>query len=114
MTNMYFLAGIAVGAIATMIFWVCSERNLKFLYDFKFREDQKCRIKEIINQYYTPENCDICNRYKEVHKDTALEPPFKNSSARKDNKALKEARESNKHMFEEMEIIIQEEKLSWG
>ena len=109
MTSIYFIAGIAVGILATMIFWVRSERNLKFVYGFKFREEQKCRIKEIINQYYTPENCDICNRYKEVHKDTVLEPPFKNCSARKDIKALREAMETNETMFKEMEKIIQEE-----
>ena len=110
MVEVYFIVGIAVGVLVTMIFWVRSERNLKFVYDFKFREDQKCMIKEIINLYYTPENCDICHRYIEVHKDTVLEPPFKNCSARKDIKALKEASKSNERMFKEMEKVIQKEK----
>ena len=93
MTNMYFLAGIAVGAIATMIFWVCSERNLKFLYDFKFREDQKCRIKEIINQFYNPEICDICNRYGGIQGGTDFTPPFKSCIGRKDLEYIKKAQE---------------------
>lgn len=109
MTGLYFLLGIATGVIATMIFWVRSERNLKFVYDFTFTEDQKSMIKEIINLYYCPDNCDICNRYREAYKEIILEPPFKNCSARRDIKALKEARESNEQMFEEMEKIIQKE-----
>ena len=102
----YFIFGVAAGVVATMIFWVYSERNLKFVHDFTFTENQKNWIKEVIDLYYNPDNCDICNRYKEVHKESILEPPFKNCSARKDIKALKEARESNEQMFEEMEKII--------
>jgi hypothetical protein len=108
MESEYFIIGIAVGVIATMLFWVRSEKNLKLVFEFTFTEEQKCKIKEIINQYYTPENCDICDRYKKVHKETFLEPPFKNCSARKDIKALKEAEESNEEMFKEIEKIIQE------
>ena len=107
---MYFLGGLAIGVLATMVFWVYSERKLKFVHEFTFTENQKDMVKEIIDLYYTPENCDICNRYKEVHKDTVLEPPFKNCAARKDIKALKKARETNELMFEEMEKIIQKEK----
>lgn len=106
-TTMCFILGVAVGAIPTMIFWVYSERNLKLVDNFTFTEKQKSIIKEIIDLYYCPDNCDICNRYKEVHKEIILEPPFKNCSARKDIKALKEARESNEQMFEEIEKIIQ-------
>lgn len=103
-----FIIGAGIGVIATMLFWVRSEKNLKLVFEFTFTEEQKRRIKEIINLYYTPENCDICDRYKKVHKETFLEPPFKNCSARKDIKALKEAEESNEKMFKEMEKIIQE------
>ncbi len=103
---MYFFIGLLVGVLATMVFWVYSERKLKFVHEFTFTENQKCMVEEIINLYYTPEICDICNRYKEVHKDTVLEPPFKNCAVRKDIKALKEARKSNKLMFEEIEKII--------
>lgn len=105
-TMMYFIIGVAVGAIPTMIFWYRSGIGLKLVDNFTFTEKQKNWIKEVINLYYNPDNCDICNRYKEVHKERILEPPFKNCSARKDIKALKEARESNEQMFEEMEKII--------
>ena len=102
----YFISGVALGAILILIFWLRCDKKLKLVDDFSFTEDQKCMIKEIINLYYNPDNCDICNRYREVHKETILEPPFKNCSARKDIKALKEARESNEKMFEEIEKII--------
>lgn len=107
MAMMYFIFGVAAGAIPIMILWYRSDKKLKLVDDFTFTEKQKFMIKEIINQYYSPDNCDICNRYKEVHKEIILEPPFKNCSARKDIKALKEARESNEEMFYEIEKIIQ-------
>ena len=104
---MYFVFGVAVGAIPIMIFWYRSGIGLKLVDNFTFTEDQKSMIKEIIDLYYCPDNCDICNRYKEVHKEVILEPPFKNCSARKDIKALKKTRESNEQMFYEIEKIIQ-------
>ena len=110
MTSLYFFVGFLVGVLATMVFWVYSERKLKFVHEFTFTENQRYMVKEIINQYYTPENCDICNRYKEVHNDTVIDPPFKNCAARKDTKALKEARETNELMFKEMEKVIQTEE----
>ena len=105
-TEMYFVVGVALGAILVMIFWFRCDKDLKLVDNFTFTEDQKCMIKEIINLYYNPDNCDICSRYREIYKETILEPPFKNCSARKDIKALKEARESNEQMFEEIEKII--------
>lgn len=104
--TMYFIFGVALGAIPTMIFWYRSEIGLKLVDNFTFTENQKNWIKEVIDLYYNPDNCDICNRYMEAHKERILESPFKNCSARKDIKALKEARESNEQMFEEMEKII--------
>ncbi|MBE6274020.1 MAG: hypothetical protein E7097_09100 [Bacteroides sp.] len=105
-TTMYFIFGVTIGAIPIMILWYRCDKDLKLVDNFTFTEKQKSIIKEIINLYYVPEDCDICNRYKEVHKEIILEPPFKNCSARKDIKALKEARESNEQMFEEIEKII--------
>ena len=105
-TMMYFILGVTLGVITIMILWYRSDKDLKLVDNFTFTEKQKSIIKEIINLYYVPDDCDICNRYKEVHKEIILEPPFKNCSARKDIKALKEAREPNEQMFEEIEKII--------
>ena len=84
-TTMYFIFGVTLGAIPIMILWYRCDKDLKLVDNFTFTEKQKSIIKEIINLYYVPEDCDICNRY---------------------NKALKEARESNEQMFEEIEKII--------
>lgn len=84
------------------------EKDTEQVYYFTFTEEQRDRIKGIINQYYHPESCDICNRFVGLYGTTILEPPFKNCTGRKDYEAMKEARESNNRMFEEIEKIINE------
>ena len=84
------------------------EKHMEQIYYFTFTEEQRGRIKRIINQYYHPESCDICNRYVEVHGTPTLNPPFVDCIGRKDYEALREARESNNQMFEEIEKIINE------
>lgn len=109
--------GITLGLIIAMGLLIQSEievrkknkeKETEQVYYFTFTEEQRNRIKLIINQYYNPESCDICNRYLDFHEIKTQQPPFKNCSGRKDFEALKEARESNNRMFEEIEKIINE------
>lgn len=109
--------GVTLGLIISIGLWIQSEIELrkkskeedigKVCY-FTFTEEQRSRIKIIINQYYNPKSCDICHRYVEIHEAKTLQPPFKNCTGRKDLGALKEAEESNNRMFEEIEKIINE------
>lgn len=114
-----YLAAFAVTLvlIIAIVLYIQSEIELRKkskeeiseqIYYFTFTEEQRVRIKKIINQYYHPEACDICNRFVGLHGTTILEPPFKNCTGRKDYEAMKEARESNNQMFEEIEKIINE------
>jgi len=109
--------GVTLGLIISVGLWIQSEIELRKkskeedteqVCYFTFTEEQRSRIKILINQYYNPESCDICNQYVEIHGAKTLQPPFKNCSGRKDFEVLKEAEESNNRMFEEIEKIINE------
>lgn len=114
--NLAVLFTVAIVPLIAFVIWVQSEIELRKkskeeetepIY-FTFTEEQRNRIKRIINEYYNPESCDICNRYVETHGDTFLIPPFRNCTGQRNFEAMKEARESNNRMFEEIEEIINE------
>ena len=100
---MYIAAiGLTLLAIIVFVLLVQSEIEIRkkkkdeiidTTYYFTFTEEQKCRIKKIINQFYNPEICDICNRYGGIQGGTDFTPPFKSCIGRKDLEYIKKAQE---------------------
>ena len=75
---------------------------------FTFTEEQKKRMKRIINQHYIQEWRDTCNHYLGCSGGTTLGPPCSNCNGGDNYVADKQTKESNNLMFKEIEKIINE------
>ena len=106
-----------LGLIIVIGFWLQSElevrRNMKEentepIYYFTFTEEQRGRIKRIIDEHYIPGWCDTCNHYMGCSNGAAFGPPCSNCNGGKNYIADSQTRESDNRMFEEIEKIINE------
>lgn len=84
------------------------EENTEQIYYFTFTEEQRERIKRIIDKHYIPGWCDTCNHYMGCSNGAAFGPPCSNCNGGKNYLADSQTMESNNQMFEEIEEIINE------
>lgn len=75
---------------------------------FTFTEEQKKRIRGIINKYFIWEGCDTCGHYIGCSGGAAFGPPCSNCDGGKNYMPDNDVRESNNQMFEKIEKIINE------
>lgn len=108
---------VTLALIIVIGLWVQSELNVRRKkkeeyteqnYNFTFTEEQKGRIKRIIDRHYIPGWCDTCNHYMGCSNGTAFGPPCSNCNGGKNYIADSQTNESDNRMFEEIEKIINE------
>ena len=116
--NFFYFMAVIVGAL-----WIFTEtkygkRWIRREFDgemedvedthFTFTEEQKERIKRIINKHYTEEGCDTCGHYMSCSGGGAFGPPCSNCDGGENYMPDNDTRKSNDQMFEEIEKIINE------
>lgn len=75
---------------------------------FAFTEEQKKRIRSIVNKYFIEEDCDTCGHYMGCSGGAAFGPPCSNCNKGQNYLPDDYVRENNNKMFEEIEKIINE------
>lgn len=75
---------------------------------FTFTEEQKKKIKRIINQHYIQECCDTCNHYMGCSGGATFGPPCSNCNGGDNYVADVQTQEADNLMFKEIEKIINE------
>ena len=78
---------------------------------FAFTEEQKKRIRSIVNKYFIEEDCDTWGHYMGCSGGTAFGPPCRNCNRGKNYLPDDYVRENNNRMLEEIEKIINEQMI---
>ena len=104
---------VTLALIIVIGLWVQSELNVRRKkkeenMEFTFTEEQKGRIKRIIDKHYISGWCDTCNHYLGCSNGAAFGPPCSNCNGGKNYIADSQTNESDNRMFEEIEKIINE------
>ena len=75
---------------------------------FAFTEEQKKRIRSIVNKYFIEEDCDTCGHYMGCSVGATFGPPCSNCNREQNYLPDDFVRENNNRMLEEIEKIINE------